>query len=168
MKTERDEPREIINNFPAGVFDAQIACATSVSPCNTGKARLAARKIMQNDTSRHCSARYKLLLSLCNCSYPSPSTPSNVGTLLCACMCVCVCAERNSAGRNANALECQRLTPRDGCTAFDVIMVLLYSSIRLQKVPGGQWCTQLSPRRGERCLFDHGQASNREATHRKK
>jgi hypothetical protein len=29
MKTERDEPQGIINNFPAGVFDAQIACATS-------------------------------------------------------------------------------------------------------------------------------------------
>jgi hypothetical protein len=28
-KTQEDEPREIITNFQAGVFDAQIACATS-------------------------------------------------------------------------------------------------------------------------------------------
>jgi len=114
---------------------------------------------------RTIQARIVLLITSCCSAYATAPIPLQARRY--ASVCVCVCAERNSAGRklrNANALECQRLTPRDGCTAFDVIMFLLYSSIRLQKMPEGQRCTQLSPRRGERCWFDHGQASNREAT----
>jgi len=80
-----------------------------------------------------------------------------------------VYAERETV-RTANALECQRLTPSDSCTAFDVDMFSLYGWLRseLAEMPCEQWSIEILPPNGEMCLIDHGQASVRAAPHREK
>lgn len=157
MKPSCGKPsRQMDHHQFSSIHDKRLNCLRNqcVSPLHCKRSAAVAIKIVQNDANGQRSAGCKRLLCICFCSQPLSRH---------------VCRKGNRTGEDANALECQRLTHRDSCTAFDKKRSLLYDCGRseLAKVHCFQWSIQTSPRRGEMYLIEHVQASDRVATPRR-